>query len=213
MLGSAPAVSSKRHPRTDGGAIYFMWSVLGLVIAGVGLLALRGSYYGFAWAMSGDASSHISIAHSIIVHHGLTLHQIRSYPPVADLLLAVVSGAAGRHGLSPVGLLQHDGRALAAVMALMTCGVALLLAGCVWHMVDALGRATVRARAVVYVVMFAAAASAVTEAGMGIGIFGGYVSGVGGVLLELATLVLAIATLVAARSITLVLAFCAAARR
>ncbi len=80
-----------------------MWSVLGLyVIAGAVPHAPEGSYFGFAWAMSGDATSHISIARSIVVHHGLTLHQIRSYPPVADLVLALVSGAAGRHGLSPV---------------------------------------------------------------------------------------------------------------
>ena len=160
--------------------------------------------------MSGDATSHISIARSIVVHHGLTLHQIRSYPPVADLVLALVASAAGRHGLTPVALLEHDGRALAAVMALMTCAVSVLLAGCVWHVAETVGYATTRARTAVYLMMFAAAAAATTEAGMGIGVFGGYLSGAGGVVLELATVVLAIQVMLTPRPTTLVLAFAGA---
>jgi hypothetical protein len=92
---------AKRHvlrARPRGGL------ALAVIIGGLSIakyVASRGTDYGIAWAMGGDARNHVLITRSVLNDGGLTAHELRAYPALVNNLIALISGAGGRSGLPP----------------------------------------------------------------------------------------------------------------
>jgi hypothetical protein len=86
----------------------------------------KGGAAGIVWAMSGDNRNHVMGARSVISSGGLTVDQLHGYPSGAYGLIALITSANGREGLTPADLLTQDIRALASVWILVAIGVGVL---------------------------------------------------------------------------------------
>jgi hypothetical protein len=200
---------ARRVPSPDrAGQVRFIGAVMGVFLGIALVLESWGRYYAVGWALSNDSANHLQIAASMIRHNGMTVHQIKSYPPIAELLVAVVSGLSGRAGLAPGPLVLHDAQALASVMFLAVCAIALLLAAGVWQVARTVGS---RRSAATFVLMAAAAAAACTQAIAGIGIAGGFLSALVGMVFTAAGIIVTMLVLQTDSPAGMVLVFVAAA--
>ena len=165
------------------------------IIAGLGLtryVASRGTDYGVAWAMGGDARNHILITRSLLTDGGLTARELRAYPAIVNNVIALISGAGGRSGLPPGQLMLHDARALAATYVLAGIAVALML---VAALIELLPRALARDSRLppsVVVILFACAVTSASPLLLGTGLDGGFVTAYAALPIAIASIVLAL---------------------
>ena len=169
-------------------------------------LILRHGYYAVGWTMSGDASNHLYVTRSIIAANGVSLEQLRAYPPAVNLIVAVVSSAGGRTGLDPRALLLHDLHAMAAVYLLMFASIFCMFAICLVQALKPVSTGSYALGPTTYVLMTLCGLVAFSRPLLGVALVSGFLSAVGGLLFTLITLALTMRVLTTARADALLLA-------
>jgi len=201
-----------REPQWDGapqsiaGQYRFMAGAFVAVLAFQAQLILRHGYYAVGWTMSGDASNHLYVTRSIIAANGVSLEQLRAYPPAVNLIVAVVSSAGGRTGLDPRALLLHDLHAMAAVYLLMFASIFCMFAICLVQALKPVSAGSYALGPTTYVLMTLCGLVAFSRPLLGVALVSGFLSAVGGLLFTLITLALTMRVLTTARADALLLA-------
>lgn len=181
------AVDQDHLPSRRGLALSITTGVL--VVAG--WIASRGPYYGIAWAMSGDARNHVSIARGILSDGGVTAHVLKAYPAAVNTVVAAIAGAGDRSGAAGQVILT-DVRAMATVYILSGLSIALLLAGALIEVLPRAVRYGRRLPAPVVATLLIVAAAAGSPFVLGIALIDGFLSAYGAIPVAIAAVVLAL---------------------
>ena len=173
------------------GQYRYLGAVLIVATAGEALLKLKSTVLGVTWTMSNDASTHVYIARSIIMHDGITIAQLHQYPPLANYLAALAASAFGRGEAQPGALMIHDVAALAGVEVLIYAALVVALGTCVL-LVRTSGHGDPSAATLYdYGFMAIAGVIVVTPLVAGNALAGGFLSGIAGVLMTVAAIAMA----------------------
>lgn len=184
-FGRKPAASESRRPG---------WGVPLAITAGAlavsTWISTRGPFFGVAWAMSGDARNHISLARGILTDGGITTHALQEFPVAMNTLTAILAGAGDRSG--GVGqVLHNDVQAMASTYLLAVLATALLLAAALLELLPpAIRRDTVPPAVVATVLV--ASTFAGSPFALGMALADGFLSAYGALPMALAGIVLAL---------------------
>lgn len=196
LIGAALLVVAERFGRTPaaGEPSRPGWGVPLAITAGAlavsTWISTRGPFFGVAWAMSGDARNHISLARGILTDGGITTHALQEFPVAMNTLTAILAGAGDRSG--EVGqVLHHDVQAMASTYLLAVLATALLLAAALLELLPPAIRRATPPPAVVATVLVASTFAGSPFA-LGMALADGFLSAYGALPIALAGIVLAL---------------------
>ena len=165
------------------------------VVTALAGLSVRGTSYGVAWAMSGDARNHLLIMRATLFNGGITVDQLRSYPAGFNALAAVVSGSTSRADLSNGELLVHDIHALVGVYAVLVIAVACMVVAVLSAFITRSALLRGRSGITTSIVLLIAAMTAVSPLVLGTTLVDGFFSAYGALALSLASIAIALKAL------------------
>jgi hypothetical protein len=196
LLGAGLIGISLRWPSPATPRIRQRYGLAAIVTTGVLVIstwvATRGSAYGVAWVMSGDARNHARVIRGTLADGGLTLGQLRSYPVLVDTVASVIAAAGGRTDLGAGSLMLDDARALATMWLLAVIAVAMLLMAALCEFLPVELATRRRLPLTTAVALLGAAAAAGCPLLLGTGLSGGFVTGYGSIPFALAAFILAL---------------------